>query len=558
MSERAERARRALGAAVPLVALLGFLTWFGTAQATNRYWITLGIQAMWVGVSVIGLNLLLGYTGLLSLGHFAFFLYGGFVGAIWAVEDLGVNPWLGFPIAFLVGMAIGALLALTCCHLKGFYLTVVTLAFALIASSLALLFESLFNGLAGRAVTQPLDTNFSFLSADNPNRPFVGLYWVGVVLLLVCLLVTWNLMRSRWGRAFKAIRESEIAADASGVPTYRYKVASFALSAGMVSVGGVLAAQTKLQVTMASGTAIVGQSFQLVIDAVIGGLGTLAGPVVGAFAFTLGLGVNIGSKSVSDRLGEWETAALAALVVLAMIAMPDGIVGRLRRLGARRRVRGRRAPTPTTTPPSGDARPAGAQRSGRGSRAPARRRDAIVRRDRRRPPCGSPGGAGHRARAHRTERVGQDDRREPRDRLLPARSGPGAARAHEHHRLASPPEQRSGACPDVPELSDLATDDPARERDGGCPRANARRSPALRPGSRLAPSVGAPPPRSRPRAAVVRRACRSRARAGGRAPVRGATRPRDRAGAGLRSRACSSSTNQPRACTPARSATSSS
>ncbi len=343
MSLSPARVRAALWSAAPLLALLVFLTWFGVAQAHDRYWITLGIQAMWVGVSVIGLNLLLGYTGLLSLGHFAFFLYGGFVGAIWAAEDLGVSPWLGFPIAFLVGMAMGALLAVTCCHLRGFYLTVVTLAFALIASSLALIFESFFNGLAGRAVTKPLDTNFSFLSSDNPNRPFVGLYWVGVLLLLLCLFMTWNLLRSRWGRGFKAIRESEIAADACGVPTYWYKVTSFALSAGMVSLGGVLAAQTKLQVTMASGTAIVGQSFQLVIDAVIGGLGTLAGPVIGAFFFTLGLGVNIGSESISERLGAWETAVLAALVVVVMIAMPDGIVGRLRRIGTRRRA-GRRSP----------------------------------------------------------------------------------------------------------------------------------------------------------------------------------------------------------------------
>ena len=357
MSGARARVERAVWAGTPLLALLAFLAWFGTAQANNRYWITLGIQAMWVGVSVIGINLLLGYTGLLSLGHFAFFLYGGFVGAIWAVEGLGVDPWLGLPIAFFVGMAMGAALALTCCHLRGFYLTVVTLAFALIASSLALLFSSLFNGLAGRAVTQPLDTNFSFLSADNPNRPFVGLYWVGVVLLLTCLMVTWNLMHSRWGRGFKAIRESELAADSSGVPTYWYKVASFALSAGMVSLGGVLAAQTNLQVTMADGTAIVAQSFELVIDAVIGGLGTLAGPIVGAFVFTLGLGFNIGSESLSERLGEWETAFLAALVVIAMITMPEGIVGRLQRLGDRLRVR--RRPTPDAAVAESPPRPGG-------------------------------------------------------------------------------------------------------------------------------------------------------------------------------------------------------
>ena len=161
-----------------------FLLWFGIAQGQNRYWMQIGVEAMWVAASVIGLNLLLGYTGLLSLGHWAFFIVGGFVGAIWAVEDWGLNPWLGFPLAFVVGMVLGALLALTCCHLRGFYLTVVTIAFGLLVSSIACVFDSQFNGLSGRPVTKPLDTEFSFISSTNPNRYLVGLYWIGVGMLL--------------------------------------------------------------------------------------------------------------------------------------------------------------------------------------------------------------------------------------------------------------------------------------------------------------------------------------------------------------------------------------
>ncbi len=325
------RMARAVVSVVPIVALVAFLLWFGSAQSGNRYWMQIGVEAMWVAVSVIGLGVLLGYTGLLSLGHSAFFIVGGFVGAIWTVEDWGLNPWLGFPIAFVVGMALGALLALTCCHLRGFYLTVVTIAFGILVSSIALLFDSHFNGLSGRPVTKPLDTEFSFISSTNPNRYLVGLYWIGVGMLLVCLYMVWNLVHSRWGRAYKAIREAEVAAGASGVPTYLYKVSSFALSAGMVSLAGVLAAQTTLQVRMVDGTSVVGQSFQLVIDAVVGGLGTLAGPIVGAFAFTLGLGVDIGGQSMSDRLGQWETAFLAALVIVMVIIAPEGLVGLFRR-----------------------------------------------------------------------------------------------------------------------------------------------------------------------------------------------------------------------------------
>jgi ABC-type branched-subunit amino acid transport system ATPase component/ABC-type branched-subunit amino acid transport system permease subunit len=341
----------ALGHYLPLLVLVGFLTWFGTAQATDRFWITLGIQALWTAIAVIGLNILLGYTGLLSLGHYAFFLYGGFVGAIWTVQDWGLSPWLGFPLAFAAGMLLGALLALTCCHLHGFYLTVVTLAFGLIAAALALLFESLFNGLSGRSVDQPLDTNFFFLDASNPNRPFVGLYWIGVVLLLLSLYMSWNLVHSRWGRGYKAIRESEVAARLSGIPTYWFKVSAFALSAGFVSLAGVLAAQTNLQVTMVNGSAIVGQSFQYVIFAFFGGLGTLAGPIVGAFTFTLGFGIDFGGESATERLSEYDALFYGVLVIVIAIVAPRGIVGAWHALVARIKRR-TTSQTPEPAPPS--------------------------------------------------------------------------------------------------------------------------------------------------------------------------------------------------------------
>ncbi|MCU0270430.1 MAG: ATP-binding cassette domain-containing protein [Acidimicrobiales bacterium] len=334
--------------ALPFVALFVFLFWFASAQSEDRYWMQLGVQALWIAMVVMGVNLLLGYTGLLSLGHWAFFLYGGFIGAIWAVSDWGLSPWLGFPVAFVAGLGMGAVLALTCCHLRGFYLTVMTLAFGLLAASLAVLFDGAFNGFTGRGVTQPLDPEFGFLD-KTPNRAFVGLFLIGSVLLAFCLYVSWNLVHSRWGRAYQAIRESELAAGAAGVPTYWTKVSAFAISAGMVALAGVLAAQTNLQVTMADGTSIVGQSFKMVIYAFFGGLGTIAGPVVGAFAFTLGTGVEIGGESSSERLGEWETLYLGAMVIVLAIVLPTGIVGTLRKAVLPRLARLR-----PTAPPARD------------------------------------------------------------------------------------------------------------------------------------------------------------------------------------------------------------
>jgi ABC-type branched-subunit amino acid transport system ATPase component/ABC-type branched-subunit amino acid transport system permease subunit len=325
----------------PGLILLAFLVWFGIAQQTDRVWISLGVDAVATAIAVVGVNILLGYTGLLSLGHYAFFVFGGFIGAIWAVQDWGVNPWLGFGIALLAGMVLGAVLALACCHLRGFYLTVVTLGFALVSAPIAQAAKGLFNGLTPRQVQQPLDMRpiFDHLDLKNlqvaANKYLIGLYWIGAALLLLSVYMTWNLVSSRYGRGFKAIRESELAAGASGVPTYWYKVVAFALSAGLVSMAGVLAAQNTLNVGVSDGSAMVGNSFKYVVEAFTGGLGTLAGPVVGAFTFTMGFGIQFGGKTITERLGTAEALFDAALVVAIALIAPEGIVGGLKVLGGR-------------------------------------------------------------------------------------------------------------------------------------------------------------------------------------------------------------------------------
>ncbi len=338
----------------PGLLLIGFLLWFGLAQQTDRVWISLGVDAVATAIAVVGVNILLGYTGLLSLGHYSFFVFGGFIGAIWAVQDWGVNPWLGFGIALLAGMVLGAVLALACCHLRGFYLTVVTLGFALVSAPIAQAAKGLFNGLTPRQVQQPLDMQpiFDHLDLKNlqiaANKYLIGLYWIGAALLLFSVYMTWNLVSSRYGRGFKAIRESELAAGASGVPTYWYKVVAFALSAGLVSMAGVLAAQNTLNVGVSDGAAMVGNSFKYVVEAFTGGLGTLAGPVVGAFTFTLGFGIQVGGKTITERLGTAEALFDAALVVAIALVAPEGIVGGLKALGGlmTRAYSGSGRPTP--------------------------------------------------------------------------------------------------------------------------------------------------------------------------------------------------------------------
>src|SRR2546423_2601554 len=178
---------------VPLLFLVAFIVWFGETQKDNRLWINLGIEAMYIGAVALGVNILLGYTGLLSLGHAGFFVAGGYAGAIWAVE-LGMDPWLGFAFAFFVGLVTGSILALMCCHLKGFYLTVVTLAFGLIFPPLAVALKSILGGTTGRAVTHPLNVKHLPWTHGFQGR-YVGLYEISALWMLITLFLCWHLIR---------------------------------------------------------------------------------------------------------------------------------------------------------------------------------------------------------------------------------------------------------------------------------------------------------------------------------------------------------------------------
>ncbi len=317
---------RMVGAAavrfVPVATLVVFLAWFLTVPGAERSWLDIGVEATYLAAIALGVNLLAGYTGLLSLGHAGFFVAGGYMGAVW-VPSWGLSPWFGLPIAFVFGAALGGLLAVLCCHLRGFYLTVVTLAFGSLLPALVFLLKSLLGGASGRAVDKPMNvTALPFANGD----AYRGLYVLSSATLLLTLFVCWNLVRSRWGRASMAIRESEMAAEASGVATYRHKISAFALSAGIVSVAGVIGAERFLLVSPGSGSQE--QSFRYVIMIALGGLGTLAGPIIGAFSLTFGFGISW----VQTHLVEYQTLLFGVLGLVGVGLAPDGTMGNIAKL----------------------------------------------------------------------------------------------------------------------------------------------------------------------------------------------------------------------------------
>ena len=319
----------------PFAALVVFLLWFGPASAGNRKWLDLGVEALILAVAATGLNVLTGYTGLLSLGHAGFFVAGGYAGAVLGPYLLGEGsflpdvvvrngPWFGPLFAAAVAAGLGVVLALACCHLRGFHLTVVTLAFGTLVPAVVVLASGPLGGLAGRALERVPDTRNAFLAR---SHILAGVYYTAAVVLLAALWASRNLARSRWGRALGAVRDSDLAARASGIDPYRHRVGAFAVSAGIVGVAGWLAALRTLTVSSGSALDVQTESFRYVVTVALGGAGTLAGPVLGAFALTFGLGLEVVQERLRDRLG-----LVFGVVALAVVALaPSGLVGALRR-----------------------------------------------------------------------------------------------------------------------------------------------------------------------------------------------------------------------------------
>ena len=330
--------------ALPAGGLVVFILWFGYSQANSAKWLDLGTEAMYLGAAAIGINMLLGYTGLLSLGHAGFLIAGGYAGAVFTPYLIGGHampgfiahnaPWFGIPVAFAFGALLGTLLALMCCHLRGFYLTVVTLGFGAFIPAVSVVLSKQLGGASGRTLDKFVDTRNAILARDNPRA---GLFYVSAIFLLVTLYASWNLIRSRWGRAYMAIRESEVAARASGISTYWTKVSAFAVSAGIVSVAGWMTAQRFLTVNTGAAADVQTSSFRLVVMVVLGGMGTLAGPIIGAFGVTFAFGFTWVQDTFRNYLG-----LLFGLLGLVGVAVaPEGVVGNIRK--ARERLARRRA-----------------------------------------------------------------------------------------------------------------------------------------------------------------------------------------------------------------------
>jgi len=252
------------------------------------------------GLGGVSLMVLAGYTGLVSLGHAAFLGIGAYA-HVYFVHDLGL-PWVvSVTAASLVTAAAGVLVGLPALRMTGVYLTIATLAFALIIQEVFSRWDRVTGGLKGKPVDKPIVFGVSFASD-------LAFYFLCLAVLIGALWLTANLLRSPTGRAWVAIRDSEIAAQSMGVNLAVYKTMAFAYSAALMGAAGALFSH-KIGF-LAPDIFSVLLSIQLLLMVVVGGLGSLHGAIFGA-VFVAMLPVLI--SQARDSVPALVAAALAPL-----------------------------------------------------------------------------------------------------------------------------------------------------------------------------------------------------------------------------------------------------
>jgi branched-chain amino acid transport system permease protein len=278
-------------------------------------------------VAVLGLNLLVGYSGQISLGHGAFFALGAYTAAL-LIEKASVPYLLAVPAAGVLCFAAGFLFGVPALRLHGLYLALVTLGLAIALPQLIKRFDGLTEGTQGLTVEQPTAPGWLPLEDDQ------FLYLLCLVVAALMFLLAWNMMRGQLGRAVKAVRDGEIPASTLGVDLAATKTRVFAVSSAYAGVAGALYVFAIGFVAPEAFTLTV--SFAFLAAIVVGGLATISGALFGALFIEF---VPVWASDVNVAL----TGVIYGGVLIAfMWVLPEGAAGLPRRL--RELVLGRRHP----------------------------------------------------------------------------------------------------------------------------------------------------------------------------------------------------------------------
>ena len=286
-----------------------------------EYWLAQLSFVLIYGIIGLGLMLLAGYTGQFTLGHAAFVGVGAYAQAVLT------NAGLPFPLAMLcaavLAALVGVVVGLPALRVKGIYLGIATLAFGFIVEEVFARWEKLTGGNAGMHVKAPAIGNWHIDSGE-------GFYFIALVTAVLCTLAILNLLRSATGRAFVAIRDSEISAQSMGIQLARYKTLSFALSAALAGIGGALYAH-KMRFLSPDQFSIL-QSIDLLLLVVIGGLGSVHGAFLGAiFLIAMPQLISLFKDYLPDAIGQapgLQAVVYGAVLIAFVLFEPLGLYGR--------------------------------------------------------------------------------------------------------------------------------------------------------------------------------------------------------------------------------------
>ena len=302
----------------------------------SEYWLSLLIQIGVFGIAALGLNVLVGFTGQISIGHAAFFGFGAFTSA-YVSSKLGVPVFFAIPVAGVVTAAVGLIFGLPAARLKGLYLAIATLA----AQYILLDFFSRaewFSGGSVPAIAEPFSIFGYQLRGDRQY------FYVVLAYVVICFLAVTNLMRTRDGRALVAVRDHYLSAEIMGINLTKYRTLSFGIAAFFAGVGGALYAHYN-QVVSNEGFGI-DRSIIFLAMIIIGGIGSVMGTLMGA-AFMVLLPESMewlsamlrGSTidqvlALKNNIAFLREMAIGLIIVVFLIFEPDGLAHRWRQIKA--------------------------------------------------------------------------------------------------------------------------------------------------------------------------------------------------------------------------------
>ena len=312
--------RRSFLSGVLLVAIIALLP---LAPFTNAYHISVIVRALTFIMLGQAWNVIAGIGGQLSLGHGVFFGVGAYAVAF-LFNDYGISPWIGLWFAIAVSIVLALIIGLATFRSRGVYFALATVAISLGFEKVARFLTELTGGDAGLAVnfrgSAPWVMQF---------REPAAFLWIDLVVVVCFYAYTRWLLSSRFGLRLQAVRDDEDAAAASGVNVLGTKLAGLSVSAAMTALAGVLHVQFYLAID--PGTAFgLFQGIQIQLPALIGGLGTAFGPIIGGAIAILLSEITNWWATVSDMHGA-DTLVYGVVLLVVVLYAPGGVMGALRK-----------------------------------------------------------------------------------------------------------------------------------------------------------------------------------------------------------------------------------